>query len=195
MLREIRSGLSATDSLQNLRPRGRRLRHNMQAGITPVRRHLPSAGTWIVSRSHRLQKHLIRLGAQGQAQRAVAVIRIEPVIAGLKHQPRRHPNGFVSRSRHLEVDFLLALQQDFPIVDTPGGEHVAVGLDQLVTGKPVVGLGFLGAIGRKGQLGVSFCRRHPFPWSYPADRTVPIVLGLDSRRRTVVSAYQNLSTT
>jgi len=36
------------------------------------------------------------------------------------------------RAGHLEIDLLLPLQHDFPVVDPPGGVHDAIGLDQLL---------------------------------------------------------------
>src|SRR5258708_18542794 len=118
---------------------------------------------WAGGGAHRLKKHFIRLGTQGQAQRAIAVIRVEPVIAGPERRASGTTSVFVSSSRQLEVDLLLALQQDFPVINAPGREHVAVGLDELVASKPFIGLRLLRAIGRKGQFGVSSCRRHPVP--------------------------------
>ena len=61
MPRQISPSLGTPHCLQDLRPRRRRLGHDMQLGIAPVRRHLPPAGTRIIGRTHSLQKHVVRL--------------------------------------------------------------------------------------------------------------------------------------
>ncbi len=43
-------------------------------------------------------------------------------------------------ARHLKIDLLLPLEQDFPVVDTPGGIHETVRLNQLLTGESVLDL-------------------------------------------------------
>ena len=165
MAREIASTLGATYGLQNLRSGRRRLGHDVQRGIAPVRRHLAPAGTGIVGRADTLQKHVVRLDAERQAQRAIAVVRIEPVVARLQREAGGHADGLVPGAGHLEVDFLLALEQDFPVVDAPGGVHEAVGLDELIARKSFIKLALLRAVGRQGQLGVGLCRGHPVPGS------------------------------
>src|SRR6202041_748271 len=47
-LRKIASGLGAAYGLQNLGSGGRRLGHDIQLLVAPVRWHLASAGAWIV---------------------------------------------------------------------------------------------------------------------------------------------------
>src|ERR1700688_1405159 len=68
-------------------------------------------------------------------------------------------------SRHLEIDFLLALEEDFAIINPPGGIDNAVDLDELIARKSFVQLALLRAVGRQGQLGVGLCRGHPVPGS------------------------------
>jgi len=58
----------------------------VQFGIAPVRRHLASAGTGVVGCANALQEHVVRLHPERQAQGAVAVVRIEPVVSGLQRQ-------------------------------------------------------------------------------------------------------------
>ena len=105
-----------------------------------MRRHLPPAGTGVVARAHRLQQHVVGGRSQGQAERAVAVIRIKPVVAGLQGKGCGHAHGFMAGAGNLEEDLLLALQHDLPVVHPPGGIHVAVGFDQLLAGETFIGL-------------------------------------------------------
>ena len=164
------SGVIAADfgtahGLQNLRPGRRGAGDDIEVGQAPVGRHLPAAGTGVVTRTDRLQQHVIGSGSQGQTERPVAVIRIKPVVAGLQGQGRGHAHGFMPRTRDLEEDLLLAFEHDLPVVHPPGGVHVAVGFDQLFAGETFVGLaGFLAiAFGDSGRLRVSLGGGHPVP--------------------------------
>ena len=53
----------------------------------------PDAGS--VGGAHGLQQHLVRRDAQGQAQRAIAIVRIEPIVAGAQHHAGGHLDGLV----------------------------------------------------------------------------------------------------
>jgi hypothetical protein len=44
---------------------------------------------------------------------------------------------------NLEEDLLLALEQDLAVVDAPRGEHDAIGIDELLTGQALIGLGLI----------------------------------------------------
>ena len=57
----------------------------------PVRGHLTAAGTGIVGRADGSEQHFIRRRAQGETQRAVAVVGIEPVIAGFNAKAAATP--------------------------------------------------------------------------------------------------------
>src|SRR5437763_13508149 len=93
---EIPSGFGATNCLEDLRPGGRGLGDDMQRGIAPVRRHLTAAGTWIIGGAYALQKHVVGLNPQRQAERAIAVIGIEPVVSRLESQSCGHSDRLVS---------------------------------------------------------------------------------------------------
>ncbi len=58
VLRKIPSSLGASHRLKNLRSRGGGLSDNVEPLVAPVRRHLPPAGTGVIGRADRLQKHL-----------------------------------------------------------------------------------------------------------------------------------------
>ena len=70
--------------------------------------------------------------AEGEAQRAVAIVGEEPVVAGLEHHAGGGLNGFVSGAGDLEIDFALALEKDLPVVDAAGEVHDAESTDEFV---------------------------------------------------------------
>jgi len=96
MLGEIAAGFGASDGLQNLGAGGGRLGDDVEPLVGPVRGHLASAGTRVVGRAHGAQQHFERSGAQGETQRTVAIVRIEPVVGGLQRQGRSRAHGFVA---------------------------------------------------------------------------------------------------
>src|SRR6185437_4821327 len=99
---------------------------------------------------------------EGKAQRAVAIVRKEPIIASLQREGRGHSNGFMTGTGNLEKDFLLSLEGNLPVVHTPGHTHVAIEFDQLFAAKPFVVPYVLMRIAFAcGQFGIRFCRRHP----------------------------------
>jgi hypothetical protein len=70
----------ATDRLQELRSGRTGRAHDVQVLVTPVRRHLPSAGVRVVGRSHCRQQLLGGGHAQAEAERPIAVVGVEPVV-------------------------------------------------------------------------------------------------------------------
>src|SRR5207237_6901864 len=67
-----------------------------------------------------------------EAEGAVTVVRIEPVVAGLEGQPRGDEHGLVPRARNLEEDFVLPLELNLLVVNAPRQVHRAVDADKLV---------------------------------------------------------------
>src|SRR5246127_14770 len=129
-----------------------------------MRGHLASAGTGVIGRPDRLQEHVLRLGPERQTKRTIAGVGIETVIASPERGTGSHADSFVSGPRHLKKDFLLAFEQDFPVVNPPGRVHDAVSFDQLLAGKPLVGLPCpFKFFVRRGQLGISLGCCHPVP--------------------------------
>ena len=106
--------------------------------IAPVRRHLAAAGSGIVFRAHRLQQHVVGSDAEHEHQRAVAVIREEPIVTWFQHQTRRHLDGFVARAADLKEDLILALELNLAIVQTPREKHGAIDADQRVAVEALV---------------------------------------------------------
>ena len=162
---QVAADFGAANSVQNLRPGGRGAGDDIEVGMAPVGRHLPAAGTGIVSGAYCLQQHVIGGRAQGQAERPVAIIGKKPVVARLQGKSRSHSDRFVPGARDLEEYLLLALEQDLAIVHPPRSIHMAVGFDQLIAGKAFVGLaGFLDVAFRYcGCFRVGLCSRHPVP--------------------------------
>jgi len=60
-----------------------------------VRWHLAAAGCDIRVRADRLVQHLLAAHAEHQAHRAIAVIRIKPVVARAKNGSGRRTDGFM----------------------------------------------------------------------------------------------------
>src|SRR5262249_59983028 len=82
------AGFGGADRMQHLSAGWTRTRDDVQPGVAPVRRHLPAAGCGIVLRADGGEEHLERGDAETEAQRAIAVIRKEPVITRLEGQRR-----------------------------------------------------------------------------------------------------------
>ena len=97
--------------------------------------HLASAGCRVGGCAHGLQHHFVRRNAQGQGQRTVAVIGIEPVVSGAEREPGGDLDRFVSGAGDLEEDFVLPLEEDFAVVDAARGVHQAEGLDKEFRGE------------------------------------------------------------
>ena len=85
------------------------------------------------------QQHLERRHAEREAERAVAVVRIEPVVAGLQRHAGGDEHRLVAGAADLEEDQALVLELDLLVVDLPRQHHRAVGAEQVVTRvQPVV---------------------------------------------------------
>jgi hypothetical protein len=86
-------------------------------------------------RAHRLQQHFERCHAESQAERAIAVVGVDPILARIQTHARGHLHGLMTRSTDLEEDPVLALQQHLAIVKPPRGQHHPIGLFQLLGGE------------------------------------------------------------
>ena len=139
MAAECPPSLCAAHGVQQLRRRRRRRADDMQRAAAPVRRHLPAAACRIGSRAHGLQHHLVGRNAQRQAQRAIAIVGKEPVVAGTQGQRRAHLQRLVARGRNLEEDLLLAFEEDFAVVHRAGEKHQPVDFNHLLRGQLVRG--------------------------------------------------------
>ncbi len=91
--RSVVVGIGAA-SAGGLRTGGRRRAHDVQLGRAPMGGHLAASGCGSIGRAHGFEQHVAGGNAQGEAQRAVAIVREKPIVAGLKH----HPGGGLDAS-------------------------------------------------------------------------------------------------
>ena len=124
--RQVQAGLRAADRLEELGAGGRGLRDHVEPRVAPVRGHLPAAGARVVLRPDRAQHHLVGRHAELEHQGPVAVVGVEPVVAGLEDQARRDEHRLVAGAADLEEDPVLALELDLLVVEPPRQEHGAV---------------------------------------------------------------------
>ena len=124
------SPLRRADGVEELGPGAGGLGDQVQPLGAPVRGHLPSRGGRVVLRADGLEEHLVGGHPELQAEGPVAVVELEPVVAG----PGDHPGGrrdrLVAGAVDLEVDLVLPLELDLLVVDPPGEVDVAVGGDE-----------------------------------------------------------------
>ena len=97
-------------------------------------RHLAAAGGGIGRCSDALQKHRFRCDAEGEGERAVAVVEMEPIVAGVEGEAGGALNSFMACTADLEEDPVLALEHHLTVVQAPGGLHEPEGALQ---GSPV----------------------------------------------------------
>ena len=95
-------------------------------------RHLASARGRIFRGPNSLLQHLARRHAQGQAQGAVAIVRIEPIVPGSHRHGRGNLHGLVPRAADLEVNAVLAFERDLAVIQPPGRVHQAESANQLL---------------------------------------------------------------
>ena len=72
-----------------------------------------------------------------QAERAIAVVRIEPVVAGAQVHAGRVEHGLVAGAADLEEDQALVLELDLLVVEPPRQQHRAVGAEQILARQTV----------------------------------------------------------
>ena len=132
MILVVERGLRGTHGLHELRAGARGFANDIPLRVSPMRGHLAAAGAGVVFRSNGLQQHLQRRDAHEQAERAVAVIGIEPIHARAKQQSDRGCDGFVPGARNLKENLVLALELDFAVIEPPGEKHRSIQPDQCV---------------------------------------------------------------
>ncbi len=116
--------------------------------------HLAASAGRIGGRAHGLQEHFIGSDAQGQAERAIAIVGEEPIVTGAHGQGSAHLQRLVAGGGDLEEDLLLALEQDFAVVHAAGENHQPVDLDHLPRAQAA------GADGRHGLTSAGSCQFH-----------------------------------
>jgi hypothetical protein len=131
--------LRAADCLQALGTGGTGLRHDVQRRVSPVRRHLPAARGRIVLGADGGEQHLERGHPEGEAEGAIAIVRVEPVVSGAEGNTGSGDDGLVAGAADLEEDQALTLELDFLVIELPGQHHRPVGSKQFVAGQAVCG--------------------------------------------------------
>ena len=81
-----------------------------------MRRHLPPTRAGVFGRAHRLQKHVVGRNTQPEAKRAIAIIRIKPVVTRFKREGGGDSDSLMAGAIDLEENLLLTLQHDLPVV-------------------------------------------------------------------------------
>ena len=117
---------------------------------------MTATGAGIVGRADGAEEHFVRSCAEAEAERAIAIVGEEPVVAWFEGEGRGDADGLVARAGDLKEDFLLAL-----VVDAARREHDAIGVDELLAGEALIIGGFL----RRAlfsKLGIYFGCRHAF---------------------------------
>ncbi len=97
-----------------------------------MRGHLAATGAGIVLRPRSREKSFQRRYAEHEAERAVAVVRINPVNPRPQEESHGGTNGFVPRAGNLEVDLVLAFQLNLAVVEPAREEHRAVNANQRI---------------------------------------------------------------
>src|ERR1700735_1209925 len=98
--------------------------------MAPVRRHLAAAGGGIVFRADCFEHHFVGSDTEREHESAVAVVREKPVVGRLQDKAGGDQSAFVSCAADLEVDFVLALELDFAVVEAAREKHQAVDADK-----------------------------------------------------------------
>src|SRR5215469_2693069 len=106
--------------------------------MAPVGRHLAAAGRRVVLGAYTFEEHFVRRDAEDERERAITIVGISPIVAWLQREASSDEYPLVAGSADLEVNFVLALELDLPVVETTREEHRAVDANQGVAIKPVV---------------------------------------------------------
>ena len=101
--------------------------------VAPVGGHLAAAGGRVVRRRPRPASSIsCGRDAEGEAEGAIAVVGIDPVVAGAQSHAGGDLDGFVAGAADLEEDAVLALERDLAVVQAARGVHDAEGADELL---------------------------------------------------------------
>ena len=126
----VERSFRGANGVQPSRARGRRSGDDVPFLASPVRRHLAAARRGVVLRADGLEQHLVWRDAEHESERAVAVVREEPIVARLQQQARRDEDAFMAGAAHLKENLVLPLELDFAIVQAAREEHRAVEANQ-----------------------------------------------------------------
>src|SRR5437763_12982592 len=128
----IATSLGASYGVKNLCPGTGRLSDDIEPFESPMRGHLPAAGAWIVRSAYSPQEHFVRSSAERKTECTVAIVREEPVVAGLHCEAGGYGDRLMPGARDLEKDFLLALEHDLAIIEAPRCVHQPISFHELL---------------------------------------------------------------
>src|SRR5204863_8382660 len=114
----------------------------------PVRRHLPAAGAGIFLRPDGGEQQVERRHPELEAERAIAVVGEEPVVARFEGEASGDEDGLVAGAADLKEDPALVLELYFLVVESARQEHAAVHGQQLVATEALEGAFGGGSRGR-----------------------------------------------
>ncbi len=103
-----------------------------------MRRHLPAAARWIVLGPDGCEEHLERGHAERQTERAIAIVREDPIVPGAELHPGSHEHRLVAGPTDLEERLFLLSELDLLVVYLARQEHHTVRGEELVPGQPLV---------------------------------------------------------
>ena len=106
--------------------------------MSPVRRHLTAAAGGIVLGADRREQHLERCHAERQTQRAIAIVREEPIVPGAEVHAGSNEHRLVTGTADLEECVTLILELNLLVVDLARQEHQPVRGEELVPGQSLV---------------------------------------------------------
>ena len=124
--------LGGAHGLQELGPRRRGGRHDVEAGVPVVAGHLAAAAGRVGLGAHPLQQLLHGRHPECQRQGAVPVVEVEPVRSGANQVGKGDLHRLVSGPRDQEEDLALLVELCLAVVDGAGRDHRPVPGEQLV---------------------------------------------------------------
>jgi hypothetical protein len=103
-----------------------------------VGRHLAAVRVGVGLGADGREELFERRHAELEAEGAVAVVGVEPVVAGAQGEPGGGEHGLVARARNLEEDFVLPLELNLLVVQAPRQVHRPVDAHHLVASQTPV---------------------------------------------------------
>src|SRR6476646_8848031 len=96
-----------------------------------MRGHLAAVGVWILSCANGGKQLFKRRHAELEAERAIAVIGIKPIIARLQSHAGRDQDCFMAGAADLKENLVLVLELDFLVVEPAREIHGAIHFEHL----------------------------------------------------------------
>ena len=107
--------------------------------MSPVARHLSTARSGVDCGANCFVQHFGWRDSEREAQRAIAVVRVEPIVGGLENHSCCSEHRFVASPGNLEEDLVLTFQLNFFVVQASGEQHRAIRRHELLRCKSGAG--------------------------------------------------------